>query len=155
ISQRPITMAEAAERTHPGITQCLSHLLLRRNESMPPNYLSNTAGLFGNFWVMSRANFQDYMEWSLPLVRWCLQHPEDPFIQSHRRALGYVMERLFILWYSIRQKKLQGLGALQTVRCGNSFLDPELNPAGAQKEQFILLSEWHAHLYELCQRHRA
>src|SRR5262249_47740969 len=106
---QPITLAEHAERCHPGINSAIWRLLLLRNESMPLHYLTGDTGLYCNYWVMSKENFNEYMNWSYPLVRWCLVHP-DGYCLSHPRAVAYLAERLFICWYCLRQKRIVRLG---------------------------------------------
>jgi hypothetical protein len=119
-TKRPISLAEQSERSHTGIVSLLWKLLLMRNEAMPAHFLQDNAGLFCNYWIMSKANFREYMDWSCPLVRWCLNH-FDPYLQSSPRAVSHVLERLFILWYALRQKRVHHLGALQDVACPNPF----------------------------------
>src|SRR5262249_50729223 len=60
-SGRPISIAEHRERFHPGITSFLWQLLLARNETLPLDYLTSNTGLFCNYWVMSKQNFDEFM----------------------------------------------------------------------------------------------
>jgi ADP-heptose:LPS heptosyltransferase/Flp pilus assembly protein TadD len=110
-SGREVSVAAQAECWHPGITATLARVLLQAGERMPLEYLTATTGLFCNYWAMTWANFDDFMRWSSPMVQRCLADP-DAFTRSHRRSLGYLVERLFICWYSLRGKRLQNLGPM-------------------------------------------
>jgi hypothetical protein len=150
---RPVTLAEQAERSHPGIVSFLYRLLLMRNERMPDAFLVANAGLFANFWAASRASFNAFMEWSFPLVRWCLANSQQPYLQSHPKAIGYVIERLFILWYLMKGLRVTHAGPIIEMRNPNPFATASLERS-AGEEQLITLSMWHATLAELCERHR-
>jgi FkbM family methyltransferase len=104
---------------------------------------------------MSKANFNEYMEWSYPLVQFCMTRP-DSFIQSDPRSISYVVERLFVLWYALREKRITHVGPLAQIMYQNPFL--ARGPAAAAQidghKRFITLSDWHVTLKELCDRHR-
>ncbi len=151
-NRRPVSLAEQGERYHPGITSCLWRLLLMRHETLPEAYLTGTTGLFANFWVMTKADFAAYMSWSYPLVRWCLDHPNDPFVRSHPRSLAYLVERLFICWYSLHNKRLGKAGPVQVAPAENPLAQAVAEESG--DEQFLALNAWNVTLAELCQRHR-
>lgn len=148
---QPISLAEGSERSHLGIVSCLWKLLMLRDERMPIGFVSGAVGLFCNYWAMSRASFEQYMEWSFPLVRYCLTNP-DAHVQSHPRSVGYLAERLFILWYMLREKRLMHVGQVQNMPYFNPFYVPARATA-TNGEQFIRLSNWHVTLDELCRRH--
>jgi hypothetical protein len=150
---RPVALAEQAERSHPGIVSFLYRLMLMRNERMPDSFLVSNAGLFANFWATSRANFNAFMEWSFPLVRWCLANPQQPYLQSHPKAIGYLIERLFILWYLMKGLRVTHAGPIIEMRNPNPFATGALE-GSAGEEQLTTLSMWHATLAELCGRHR-
>jgi FkbM family methyltransferase len=156
VSGRPLTMAEQGEWGHPGITMCLWHLLMTRNEPLPPHYLTGTSGgVYCNYWLMSRANFHTYMSWSYPLVVRCLEQP-DEFIRCHRRSLAYLIERLFICWCDLSAKRVLHIAPPRKMPCVNHYLHPrEDKPSGGSQERFVKLSCWNASLFELCHRHRA
>src|SRR5207244_2324526 len=61
-------------------------------------------GLFCKYWIMSKQNFNAYMEWSAPLIHYALENP-DSYAQKTPRALAYLVERLFICWSGIKQKR--------------------------------------------------
>ena len=118
-TKKGVSLAEQGERCHPGLTSCLWQLLLRRNEPMPANYLIGNVGLFCSYWVMSRANFEEYMRWSAPLAIWLLEQP-DPYLATDRRSVSFVVERLFICWYGLREKRVKYVGAVVEVGVGNT-----------------------------------
>lgn len=154
-SGRPISLAEQGERFHPGITSALWRLLLWRDEALPANYLLENSGLFCNYWVMSKSNFDEYMRWSWPLVQGFLEHP-DSFSQSHARALAYLVERLFICWYGLRQKRLVNVGQTVRLPCGNpARARTDLEGRAAGQEELVALGSWNVTLLELCLCHRA
>lgn len=147
-TRRPISLAEEAERQHPGLNSSLWRMLIRGNEPMPNSYLVDNTGLFCNYWLMSRQNFNAYMEWSFPLVRWCLANP-DNYMRAEPRAMAFLVERLFICWYGLKQKKAIQVGALVDWFRPNPYEPPAPAP-----ESFPALISWHASLQELTVRHR-
>ncbi|MGF1583134.1 MAG: FkbM family methyltransferase [Gemmataceae bacterium] len=149
----PVTLAEQSEWTHQGLLMCLWKLLMMRGETLPPQFLTQNVGLFCNYWVMSKTNFQQYMEWSYPLVKYCLDHPDD-YVQSHPRSMAYLVERLFIVWYLMLEKSVTITGQPTPVLCRNTHYNPEAFLQNAERERFICLPSWHMSLYELCLRHR-
>lgn len=113
-SGAPGSIAEISETCHPGITAFLEQLLGRVETHLPPAYFREDVGLFANYWIMSKANFSAFMQWSFPLVSWCLTHRENqPFLSTCPRSVGFVAERLFILWYLLFDKRLANLGLLE------------------------------------------
>ncbi len=115
LSDRLLMLAEQGERCHPGVNGALWRLLMLHNDLMPLNYLTATKGLFGNYWIMSRKNFNEWMEWSAPLIRYALECP-DSFAEKTPRAVAYLVERLFICWYGIKGKKAIEVGPPMRVR---------------------------------------
>jgi hypothetical protein len=111
-SQQPVSVAWQGEVCHPGLSEMLNRILSLTNENIPRQYLNDNVGLFCNYWIMSKANFEEYMNWSYPLVQWALQH--NPYYTSDRRAVSYIAERLFIIWYMLKHKSLCNVG--QVVR---------------------------------------
>jgi FkbM family methyltransferase len=152
----PISMAEQGERAHPGVTLCLWRLLMMRGEPMPRNYLTTATGMFCNYWAMSKENFDAFMRWSYPLVNYCLRCP-DEFVRSHPRSLSYLVERLFVCWYELHQKRCANVGIVQVVPCGNLYYNPAAleGTEPAARESFLALPAWNTSLLEICYRHRA
>ncbi len=134
---RRLTTAEQAEWCHPGITMCLWRLLMARNETLPPNYLTGTSGgIYCSYWLMARAHFDEYMHWSYPLVRRCLDEP-DAVIRSHPRSIGFVLERLFLCWCELTAKRVRNLARPVPGVCVNRFLSPRGEAPGATQRNFL------------------
>lgn len=154
ISHQPISLAEQGERCHPGITSSLWRLLLRAGETLPEHYLQANQGLFCNYWVMSRANFDAFMHWSFPLVQWSLQEP-DPYVQSQPRSLSYLVERLFICWYLLTHKRLLNCATTQTILSSNPWHTTAAAESRTPRlDSPLLPTSWNVGLDEICQRHR-
>lgn len=152
LTGRPISMAEQGERFHPGLIACLYKLLMSRDETFPREYLVENTGLYCNYWVMSKAKFNEYMSWSYPLVRWCLDNYE-PYIASHPRSVSVVVERLFICWCALRGQRLGHVGEVRTMRWLNPFSEKS-ESAEVTRVPLVKLSNWSVSLLELCRRHR-
>ncbi len=122
---RELTGAAAqAEANHPGLHLFIRDMLGAFSIDIPPSYSSAAFVPFANYWAMSRKLFNRYMEWSWPIVQHAL-------IAAHRylsdetglglrdnkaRAVGYFMERLFILWSQIERLRLVAVGPLYDYR---------------------------------------
>ena len=121
---------------------------------MPENYLAGTKGLFCNYWIMSKENFNAYMEWSSPLFRYALEFP-DAFIKETPRSLGVLAERLFILWYGIKKKRTMQVNRLESTGALNRLYRDHLKSnSGDSGQNEIVLPEWYVTLDEVCRRHR-
>ena len=104
----PITLKEQAERCHPGLNDYMEQVFADFDHSFPSAWSTFTSGFFANYWVMDKELFTDFMEFSWPMVEWSLNnventdyyknHPEYGTV-SRKKATGYFMERLFLLWY--------------------------------------------------------
>jgi FkbM family methyltransferase len=156
VSGRPLSMAEQGEWEHPGITMCIWRLLMAWNEPLPRDYMTGSCGgVYCNYWLMAREHFHEYMNWSYPLVRHCLDHPDD-FIRSHPRAPAYLVERLFICWCELSRKKVLNVAPPVRVRYRNSLFVERTSPAArGTQEPSSPLSSWNMSLFELCHRHHA
>jgi hypothetical protein len=62
---------------------------------------------------MSRALFQEYMEWFVPKLSWCLAHRHLPYATADPKWLSYVLERLFIIWYLTMGKRIVFAGGFR------------------------------------------
>lgn len=95
----------------------------------PSSFFTDRYVLYANYWVMQKALFERYMEWSWPKVEWCLHHRNtNPFLGNpcpadfqaaalngsdvRGKSAGYVMERLFIIWYMLNKVRINRLGPL-------------------------------------------
>lgn len=98
--------AAQGERSHPLLHRFTLDVLGRFGVTLPEAYLRAPEAPFANYWVMGKRRFAAYMEWSWPLVRCALEleHPYKSYARSwnvrddKRKAVGYFMERLFVIW---------------------------------------------------------
>ena len=108
----PISLSAQAEACHPGINEFISTVFEQFDHVVPEAWASSDSGFFANYWAMSNKLFNEYMEFSWPMVKWSLENvqefnffKEQPVFSTitNAKATGYFMERLFILWY-LRKK---------------------------------------------------
>ncbi len=144
----PLTMAAHGESAHPGITNSLCRLLDLAGEAIPLEYLAMNQGLFCNYWAMSKELFNLYMQWSYPLLKHCLDRP-DEYVRSHPRALSYLVERLFICWQLNRDFKIHVVEPIKDIQFN---IGPQRR--SQPREKHICLPSWTMTLHELCFHHR-
>ncbi len=102
-----VTLADAGERCHPGLNALLKRLLhLAGEPGLPAFYTTSSQGPFCNYWAMPKERFREYMEWSLPLVEYCLRHLDEPFFQRWPRGVAYLAERLWLCWQNRKHLKV-------------------------------------------------
>jgi hypothetical protein len=121
--------AAQAEQAHPGIMEFLKRLSAVFDFELPSGFFTEREVLFANYWVLQKSLFVEYMEWSWPKVEWCLrQRRTDPFLEKEivadasaaavngskvkGKAVGYVAERLFIIWYMLNELTVRRRGPL-------------------------------------------
>ena len=112
--------AAQGEVNHPGLHAFIRDMLGAFSIDIPAAYSSAAVVPFANYWVMSKALFERYMQWSWPIVRHALavKHPylsaesELGTRDNKRRAIGYFMERIFILWSQIEHLRPVVVGPL-------------------------------------------
>ncbi len=117
--------AAQAEKSHPGIMEFLEILADEFDFELPGRFFTDRYVLYANYWVMRKELFNRYMEWSWPKIKWCLDHRDDyDYLRNPTPApiksnlsssgrgknVGYVMERLFIIWYMMLSLKIRRLG---------------------------------------------
>tara|TARA_R100001594_G_scaffold133871_1_gene174760 strand:- start:239 stop:964 length:726 start_codon:yes stop_codon:yes gene_type:complete len=104
----PITLKKQTEVCHPGLNKYISDVLNMHGHTLPSNWDQHTSGFFANYWVMTRQLFDNFMEFSWPMVKWSLENVKDSEYYkkgtkygtvSNAKATGYFMERLFLIWY--------------------------------------------------------
>jgi hypothetical protein len=128
MKQHPISIAKQSEVCHPGINEFLELAMKKFGYEMPDKYYSEPIGLFANYWAMNKKMFNQYMEFSWPMVKWALdnRHNYDYFKKemlgdrvTKDKAVGYFMERLFIVWYLLNNHEVVTVGNLQPLvhRC--------------------------------------
>ncbi len=107
----PITLHKQAEVCHPGLNEYVEMVFNKFGYKVPKRWKTDTSGFFANYWVMRKDLFNDFMEFSWPMVKWSLENVKDSDYYkkqtkygtvSNEKATGYFMERLFILWYLLR-----------------------------------------------------
>jgi hypothetical protein len=107
----PISLHRQTEICHPGLNEYMADVLQRFGYSMPAKWKGTHTGFFANYWVMRKDLFNDFMEFSWPMVEWSLQnvHGSDYYKMqteygtvSNQKATGYFMERLFLVWYLLK-----------------------------------------------------
>jgi hypothetical protein len=96
--------------------------VLKAFDLVPPKaYYDGTDIIFANYWAMSRVRFNQFMEWSWPKIEFALamqhpykQHVHDLNARDHKgKCVGYLMERLFIVWTKIERLSVSRVGELQ------------------------------------------
>jgi len=108
---KPATPEFLSESCHPGIMNYMALVMGKFGETIPNAFQVVNKELFANYWIMSLDNFNHYMAWSYPKIKWMLDHCDDyKYTKEHPKAIGYVMERLHIFWYRIFEKKLKNIG---------------------------------------------
>jgi len=104
----PISLAAQAEACHPGINEYIRTAFSEFGHEVPEEWGTKDQGFFANYWAMSNKLFNEFMEFSWPMVQWSLENVhESKFYKmqpefstvTNAKATGYFMERLFILWY--------------------------------------------------------
>ena len=112
--------AAQGEANHPGLHAFIVDMLGAFSIDVPATYSSAPFAPFANYWVMSKVMFGRYMDWSWPIIGHALtaKHPyisESSELGSRdnkSRAIGYFMERLFILWSQIERLRTVVVGPL-------------------------------------------
>ena len=108
------TLQEQAEICHNGLNEYIEFMLPKFGHTVPEGWYKENSGFFANYWVMNKDLFNDFMEFSWPMVEWSLEnikithyyHIQKTYgTVSNAKATGYFMERLFMLWYLIRGHK--------------------------------------------------
>jgi hypothetical protein len=99
-----------AEESDPGITEATLKVYDVFDRCYPLEFSKKTSGIFANYWIMSKDNFNKFMEWSYPLAQWMVEHHrEDPFYsleREHRSGVGAILERMFMQWYILHNKSI-------------------------------------------------
>ena len=106
-----IGAAAQLELAHPGGFAYLTTALRENGHAIPARFSTDTWVLYANYWAMKKSLFRDFMEFSWPVLQWCLRTQKDhAFVHTHDRSIGYIMERLFIVWYMTRGEIPHRLG---------------------------------------------
>ncbi|MEH6552262.1 MAG: hypothetical protein V7744_19970 [Pseudomonadales bacterium] len=106
-----------AEYYHPGMMIFLESLFCGQGQRLPQEFYSAEKALYANYWVMRRELFLDFMAWSWPIIKVGLAADHSYKYQvstdgnNTEKAMGYVIERLFIIWYMMRNLDLKDLSS--------------------------------------------
>mgnify|MGYP003149490606 CR=1 FL=1 len=101
---------------HPGIMEYAQVVMDKFDEKIPGEFYTHSVELFANYWIMSVENFNLFMEWSFPKIKWMLDNCDEfAYSKAHPKAIGYVMERLHIFWYHLHKKKAKNIGVLSNL----------------------------------------
>jgi len=109
-----------AEICHPGINNFIKDVLSKFNIEIPKRFYEDKYLLFANYWAMRKEFFLDFMSWSWPIVSYASTLIDHPYVKTNspvstvdtRKWLGYFMERLFIIWYMIRNYNPSNFGPI-------------------------------------------
>ena len=122
----PIPMSLQAELAHPGINSYINQSLSFFNHPIPKSWYLDNICILGNYWLMTKDNFIDFMNFSWPLVKKSLEdfrkkshvyfRSEMNFGCSSSKAVGYYMERLFIVWMMIKNLKISSVCEVKKMR---------------------------------------
>jgi len=122
---RLIPLSEQADICHPGLNEYIEDIFRLFEHPIPSAWYSQSTAFFANYWVMPLDLFDRFMEFSWPMVKWSLENIKDSNFYkmqheygtvTNEKAIGYFMERLFILWHlsnnisSVNPSKIQPLG---------------------------------------------
>jgi hypothetical protein len=112
----PLPISLQTEMHHPGMTSYLTHIFQKFNRRFPDAWFNLTEVVFANYWLLSNPLFFDFMEYSWPLVSDALNCQDHFYFRQDMRfgaekkkAVGYFIERLFILWCIDRRLPLNAV----------------------------------------------
>ncbi len=114
-------VAAQSELSSPRLHSFTVDVLRAFSITLPQTYYEGFDIVFANYWAMSRDNFSDFMGWSWPIVQHALEidHPYKSHAHQlnpldHKgKSVGYLMERLFVVWTKLRKLKLASVGPVK------------------------------------------
>lgn len=125
----PIPVSLATEVFHPYLNSYISFVFDRFGYEIPEKWYSQSECIYANYWYVSKSLFIDFMEYSFPIINFCLdtfKECDHPYFSSQReldqkpnpfsRRIGFLAERLFIIWYFSKNLKVVNLGKLHTMK---------------------------------------
>ncbi|MHB8472060.1 MAG: hypothetical protein ACYDC8_04270 [Gammaproteobacteria bacterium] len=113
--------AAQAEIYHPMLHEFTTSILGHFGIVIPKAYYFAQEVPYANYWAMSKTLFASFMTWSWPMVQYALtvdhaykrndksSNPTD----DKRKAVGYFMERLFIIWTMLKALRIVRFGRLR------------------------------------------
>lgn len=102
--------SQQSEICHPNINSFIKETLDHFNIKLPDRFYKDQYILFANYWAMRKEMFLDFMLWSMPIMEYALTKTDHPYTRSkswvptvsEHKWVGYYQERLFIIWYMLR-----------------------------------------------------
>lgn len=131
VTYRGLTgLAAHSDALHPGLHGFILEMLGENGVAVPEGYYTQRFVPYANYWALHKPLFSKFMAWSWPIVQSALgrKHPylDLPSPRGERdnkaRAVGYFMERLFILW--TQRESLRGAAV-------GPVFDPTGRPLGS------------------------
>jgi hypothetical protein len=109
--EHKMCLYRADNSSHPYHAVCMEAILNTLGYKLPRGYKIDQSALYCNYWIMSKTDFNHYMRWSWPILKWMITHYKKiKFLKdsavNHYSGVGIIMERLFIVWYYIYKKSL-------------------------------------------------
>lgn len=113
----PLPVSLQQEAAHPGLTSYLKESLNEvHNIDIPMGWFTQNEVIFGNYWLMQKSSFLEFMDFSWPLVSKALKDFKNKshrfftndmrFGCDKRRSVGFFAEKIFILWYFLADAKV-------------------------------------------------
>jgi len=122
--------SEQAELCHPNINKFIVDVLAQFRISVPPRFYQDKVALFCNYWAMDKRKFKDYIEWSWPIIQKAMTMRDHVYANtgtvlkttSKDKWIGYFMERLFIIWYMLRDYYPANFGPICGILTDMNFI---------------------------------
>lgn len=112
----PLPIAIQTEIAHPHMTSYINESFKTHKIDIPIDWFTQPIGILGNYWLMQKEMFFQFMEFSWPLVKSALLNKAHPYFNTEmkfgcdkKKAVGYYMERLFILWCQNNQYNIHSV----------------------------------------------
>jgi len=113
-------LSSQAEHCHPNINKFIKDIFSQVGIEVPKRFYTDKVGIFANYWAMDKGKFVDYMSWSWPIVQRAFLMKDHIYAKTNSQVqgvskdkwIGYFMERLFIIWYMIRNYSPGNFGPL-------------------------------------------
>jgi hypothetical protein len=117
-SRRLRGTAAQSELGH-GLHQFTLDMLRPFGIKLPSAYQTDPIAPYASYWVLRKARFAQFMQWSWPIVQAALARrhrykevPSRGYWDDQRKRVGYFAERLFIIWSMQEGLKIKWLGAI-------------------------------------------
>lgn len=129
----PIPVSLATEVRHPFMNSYIFFLFNEFNYDIPDQWFMNSECIYANYWYLSKELFIDFMNYSWPMIEFSLKFSAqshhnyfsykntNPNANVKSRRIGYLAERLFILWYFSSFIDIINLGDLRVFQTGKFY----------------------------------